>query len=359
MPINKQLGGFKSASVRGTAKQNYNGLVFNDEKGMEHLSIHSEHNLSLNSEKNKMVHAGSNKGERVGIANILTVGKIIPVTGGSGGGNFEGGNTIDTPPPSGIMGMNSVVTYGDEFQLVSGVSHQITIGQNLQMCISLGALFAETLDFFGGPSGLAPVSAQVLGGHGRHAVYRWINAQFTLGQTFEISVGPPKIEIHKAHCKKFDLTRGLCILMGALAELFSIVYDHLKGAKDKDNSTSGMAAMPDEEEGDVERAKWILGFQALTDIGLVGIMLAEYYANLADWIAADSAREAYVSAHPLGLWKATPKKIPGWIPFVGGTSLNPSWSGGEQLALGLAGVAIMVLAELTDLPVIGDHADEQ
>ena len=135
LPINKQLGGLKSASVRGTAKKNYNGIVFNDAKGVEHLSIHSEHNLSLNSEKNKMIHAGASKGERVGVANVLTVGKIIPATGGSGGG-FDGGNTMGTPPPSGIMGLNSVFTYGDQFQFVSGVSHQVTIGQNLQMCVS-------------------------------------------------------------------------------------------------------------------------------------------------------------------------------------------------------------------------------
>ncbi len=141
LPINKQLAGVKSASVKGTSHQNFNASPGRqrDAKGKEHLAIHSENNLSLQSETNKMIHAGASKGERVGIANLLTVGKIIPVTGGSGGG-FEGGSTINTPPPSGILGMNSVVTYGDQFQLVSGVSHAVTIGQNVQMCISLGSL---------------------------------------------------------------------------------------------------------------------------------------------------------------------------------------------------------------------------
>ena len=46
LPANKQLGGFKSASISGTAKKNYNGIVFNGNKGHEHLSIHSEHNLT-------------------------------------------------------------------------------------------------------------------------------------------------------------------------------------------------------------------------------------------------------------------------------------------------------------------------
>jgi type VI secretion system secreted protein VgrG len=87
LPLNKQLAGFKSASVRGIAQKNYNGIVFNDQKGREHLSIHSEHNLSLNSEYDKMVHAGRHKGERVANASIMTVGNI-PMGGGSGGGGL-------------------------------------------------------------------------------------------------------------------------------------------------------------------------------------------------------------------------------------------------------------------------------
>jgi hypothetical protein len=357
LPINKKLGGFKSASVSGTAQQNYNGIVFNDEKGKEHLSIHSEHNLSLNSEKNKMIHAGASKGERVGVANVLTVGKIIPVTGGSGGG-FDGGNTMNNPPPSGIIGMNSLVTYGDEFQLVSGVAHQVTIGQNLQMCVSLGSLASEALGFVTGPSGFAPVSAQVLaGGMGAMQFTIGSSAQFTLGQSFEISVGPPKIEIHKAHCSKFDLVRGLCILLGALAELCSIGYDLLKGANNVSSSDAyGAPATPDEQSGDEERAIFILAYQALTDVMLVAIMLAEYLTDTEDWIACDSAREAYVAVHPLGLWKATPKKI----PLLG--TANSCWSGGGLLALGLAGVVMMVLAEITALNigvVTGRSAESQ
>jgi type VI secretion system secreted protein VgrG len=349
LPINKQLAGIKSASVKGTAQKNYNGIVFNDEKGKEHLSIHSEHNLSLNSEQDKMIHAGASKGERVAIANVLTVGKIIPVTGGSGGGGFNGGNTMSYPPPSGIMGMNALITYGDQFQCASPVSHQITIGQNLQMCISLGALAAEALSFFGGPSGFAPVATQILGSAmGAMQFTVGSSAQFTLGQTFEISVGPPKIELHKAHCQKFDVVRLLCILLGVLTEVFSITYDHLKGANNTDSGDQDGAATPSEQSGDRERAIFILTFQALTDVMLVGIMLAEYLTDTVDWIAADKAREAYVADHPLGLWKGSPK-----------LGFSDSWSGAGQLALGLIGVTIMVLTELTSLPGIGDSADDK
>lgn len=352
LPVNKQLGGIKSASVRGTAHQNYNAIVFNDEKGKEHVSIHSEHNLSLNSEKDKMIHAGASKGERVGVASVFTVGKIIPVTGGSGGG-FDGGNTMSDPAPMGIMGMNAVVTYGDQFQCVNPVSHQITLGQNLQMCVSLGALLAESLGYVTGPSGFGPVSAQVLGGAmGAMQFTVGSSAQFTLGQSFEISIGPPKIELHKAHCTKFDVVRLLCIILGVLSEVFSIAYDHLKGANNVSSSDKyGAAATPDEQSGDEERAIFILTFQALTDVMLVAIMLAEYLTDTVDWIATDKAREAYVADHPLGLWKGSPK-----------LGFSDSWSGAGLLALGIIGVTVMVLTEITSLNigvVTGRSAESQ
>ncbi len=363
LPKNKQLAGFKSASVSGTAHQNYNGIIFNDEKGKEHLSIHSEHNLSLNSEMNKMIHAGGNKGERVGVASMLTVGKIIPVTGGSGGG-FDGGNPVADPAPLGITGMNSVVTYGDQFQLTNPVSQQVTLGTNLQMCVTAGGLIAGIMAGAGGsgdPS-LAPVAAQALtaGMGGSMQFTIGSSAQFTLGQTYEISIGPPKIEIHNRH-STFDSVRILCLVQGLLSEVFGIVYDSIKGTNDANtNASQGAPAKGDEKSGDEERAGFVLGYQVLTDALMVAIMLTEYITDKVDWIACDTAKEKYnVDPGTYGLWKATPITLPGWLPLVGGKTLNPDWSGAGQIGLGLVGVAAMVLSELTALSIPGlVHGDD-
>ncbi|HEV1286757.1 MAG TPA: type VI secretion system tip protein TssI/VgrG [Bryobacteraceae bacterium] len=362
LPINKQLAGFKSASVRGTAHQNFNAIVFNDEKGKEHLAIHSENNLGLNSEKNKMIHAGASKGERVGIANILTVGKIIPVTGGSGGG-FEGGSTMNTPPPSEILGMNAMITYGDQFQLVSGVSHQDTIGQNLQMCVSLGALLAESKSLISAPPevGYAAGAAMLLGG-GMGAMVFTIgsSAQFTLGQSFEISVGPPKVEIHKSHNVKGDLTRILCILQGALTETFSLVYDSLKGANNTNNNDSGAPATQDEQSGDEERAKWILGYQGLTDVMMVAILAAERNVDIIDWYSCDAAKKTY-------------KLFPGAFSLWGSTEVTPgagddapptdatldTYTGGMEVFFGIVGIIVMLATELTAMGGKGGNSGDQ
>jgi uncharacterized Zn-binding protein involved in type VI secretion len=192
LPVNKQLAGIKSASERGTAHKNYNGIVFNDEKGKEHLSIHSEHNLSLNSENDKMIHAGRHKGERVAIASALTVGKLIP-GGGSGGGQFDEGDAWPHPQPQGIVGINSVVTYGDNLQVACPLNHQLAVGNNVQICINPFGV-AAGLPGAPSPGPLQAILGSGMGGNMQFTV--GTSAQFTLGQSFEISVGPPKIEMH-------------------------------------------------------------------------------------------------------------------------------------------------------------------
>jgi type VI secretion system secreted protein VgrG len=76
LPALKELGGIKSASVRGTAGQNFNGILMYDEKGHEHIAIHSERHLELHIELDQRTHSGRHKGERVSGASVLTVGRM-------------------------------------------------------------------------------------------------------------------------------------------------------------------------------------------------------------------------------------------------------------------------------------------
>jgi type VI secretion system secreted protein VgrG len=74
LPLRKKLGGIKSASVNRTSKENFNGIVFFDEKGHEHTSIHSERHMTLHAEFDTRAKVGRHKGERIPGASILTVG---------------------------------------------------------------------------------------------------------------------------------------------------------------------------------------------------------------------------------------------------------------------------------------------
>jgi type VI secretion system secreted protein VgrG len=76
LPLRKKLGGIKSASVSGTSSENFNGIVFFDEKGHEHTSIHSERHMTLHAEFDTRMKVGRHRGERVPGASLLTVGRI-------------------------------------------------------------------------------------------------------------------------------------------------------------------------------------------------------------------------------------------------------------------------------------------
>ena len=83
LPKSNKIGGFKSASVRGMAHKNFNGIIFVDTKDHEHLVIHSERHMVFNAEYDKEFRAGRNHGERVPGARTVTVGGF-PGGGGSG-----------------------------------------------------------------------------------------------------------------------------------------------------------------------------------------------------------------------------------------------------------------------------------
>jgi type VI secretion system secreted protein VgrG len=76
LPLRKKLGGIKSASLNGSSKENFNGIVFFDEKGHEHTSIHSERHMTLHAEFDTRAKVGRHKGERIPGASLLTVGRI-------------------------------------------------------------------------------------------------------------------------------------------------------------------------------------------------------------------------------------------------------------------------------------------
>jgi len=344
LPINKELSGIKSESVRGHANKNYNAVIFNDEKGKEHLSIHSEHNLSLNSEDDKMIHAGRHKGERVAVANVLTVGKILPVSGGgSGGASYEEGNPMPNPPPAGVVGLNSMFVYGDNFQGACPLNYQLAIGNNIQLCINPIGLMA------GAPNAhntqMQPMQAIAGSGMGGSMQFTiGTNAQFTLGQSYEITIGPPKIEIHAVYKQHLPVSIA-CGLLGLFSVLYMIAYDLMKG---QNNSTaynsltatdsSRDAATAGEQTGDDTRATLTILYQMLSDFTLVAILALEAAADKTDWLADDTMKDMYnLDQKAANLWGASgvcddPKDDP--------------WSQTGVGVVGAIGVGAALIAEI-------------
>jgi hypothetical protein len=341
LPINRKLAGFKSASVQGAANKNYNGIVFNDQKGQEHLAFHSERNLTFNSENDKMFHGGRHKGERVGVANVVTVGKFIPGGGSGGGGGFDEGNPLPEPRPAGILGLNSVVTYGENLQAACPINHQLAIGSNMQLCINPFGLAAGVAGV-PIPGVLAAVLGGGMGGNMQFTI--GTSATFTLGQVFDISVGPPKIEIHTGYKGHLPVSI-LCGVLGVAAVVFVLAYDLIKQQYNPpapDETDPQLAAdQATEQTGDKDRATLILVFQLLVDALLIAILQVESLIDKASWFADDAMKKLFVSEDKLlQLWAATRVKPEA---EEGGGSWWTSWG---DLAFGAIGAVGAVAAEI-------------
>jgi type VI secretion system secreted protein VgrG len=196
LPKGKLYGGIRSASVEGEGNQNFNGIVFVDKKGHEHLSIHSERHMVFNAEFDKLFRAGRHHGERVPGARTVTVGGI-PGGGGSGGGPNQnlwpkGGGGVE---PTAIAGLNSTVVYGANYQIAAPLNFQMAIGSNLQICINPSSLMS-LLPSIGVPPTTAAVAEFMGSGLGGNMqLTLGTSANFVIGQSFDINLGPRRIVV--------------------------------------------------------------------------------------------------------------------------------------------------------------------
>jgi hypothetical protein len=279
LPANKQLGGFKSASVHGTAQKHYNAVVFNDMKGREHLAIHSERNLSLNSEYDKMIHAGRHKGEHVSVANMLTVGNVIPGGGSGGSANdsygkgFDNQDPVPEPPPQGILGLNSVMVYGQNMQAATGLNHQLAVGNNIQICVNPFGLAAGVTG-----TELPQLLAAVLGAGmgGNMQLTFGANASVTVGQAFEINIGPPKVQVDARYAGGDDHTNPDGTVVKDPTHLATTIFSGLVGV-----AAIVWIAVYAAETEDHTRAVMTMVFQALIDVLLGAMMTAEMFTKKA------------------------------------------------------------------------------
>jgi type VI secretion system secreted protein VgrG len=213
LPLNNMLGGIKSCTVRGSAHENYNGIVFDDEKGREHLSLHSERHLSFNSELDKLFKSGRHKAEHVSGVSLSTTGNLLPAGGGSGGGPDP--YYAWTPPQAtGWLGLNGQVVYGQNLQYAIGLNHQAALGSNLQMCIS-------DLRSSGNPQALSPMLASGLGGNMQLTL--GCNVQVVVGRSFNINLGPTTFTVD-VHANDHPLSVLCCDMLIPTYIVWGVLY---------------------------------------------------------------------------------------------------------------------------------------
>lgn len=295
LPVTNLYCGIKSSSIRGRANENYNCLVFVDKKGQEHLAIHSERHMVLNAEFDVAARSGRHHTQRVSGAQVSTVGCLIggggsgggsgqspaepvgiPASGGSGGApatnqkTFLGqtsGTTWAQPHPQSVFGLSSSVVYGSAFTTSFPLSFQLAGGSLVKLIVDpIG--FHENLDLPPKP----PANQQVMGDGFLGSVQLTLgtSANITMGQVYDLHVGPPPV---RHHLQDKTGPWPLAVHLGWEAEIAAGVF------------TLAYALLPQEDnEGvaDLLRSFLVMGFQTLIQIILTTLVGA---ANAADLLA--------------------------------------------------------------------------
>ncbi len=231
LPIRNQLGGIKSASVRGNFNQNFNGVIFCDEKGTERLVLHSERNMTFNTEYDQTFAGGRNRHEGVPGSSLVTVG-CLPGGGGGGGGPDDNPDTesrlqaleaADVPSYSvwgapvttitGALGLYNYMTYGEYLANVVGLQSANIVGANMTTVVNPTALLR-----IGGtpPFWMEGVVAGGMGG----------NLGLTMGSNTSITLGP-NVAVKSTADIEYTMhwpSKIICAIIAAALILWMILY---------------------------------------------------------------------------------------------------------------------------------------
>jgi hypothetical protein len=168
-----------------------------------------------------------------------------------------------------------------------------------------------------------------------------------LGQSFEISIGPPKIEIHQGY-DDHAAVNALCGIMAGIAVVYLIAYGLIPTYSPPSNDKDTKAVEQNKEQsGDRLRTITSLAYQLVADALLVAIMAVESALDNIEWLADDKMKQLFkVDNSVLELYKApsieNPKGVtPGW------------WQNWGALCFGSLGVLAAVEAEIL-VPAVTD-----
>ncbi len=262
LPIAKEIGGIKSESVRGRAGENYNSLAFVDVKGQEHLAIHSERHMILYAEYDVAQRSGRHHREWVPGVHIVSVGSI-PGSGGSGGSEAEttpstakeSGSVWSAPHPQAVLGLSATNVYGSAFTGSFPMSFQLAVGGLMKLIVDpIG--FVEA--FRDSPNPVPSMESQLLanGAFGTAQLTLGTAANVTMGQVYDVVIGPPKIHISSSNQTGSQLMVYLAaVIVGELALAYLIAYDAI-----------GTLWHGDAHADDDRRAGFVMAFQLVMQV---------------------------------------------------------------------------------------------
>lgn len=178
----------KSQSTPSGDSSTFSGLAIEDQKGSEHVQIHSERDLTHQTERNHYLNTGNSYYHRTQSTRFRHTGSI-PGTGG-GGGSGGGGDSDDyyTGPfdwqngdATASVGIDVAFTVGIDVNSATGISLTPNIGPNVAIAIS-------PLSFVSEIPGLSSVFASPVGA--LCGVLTAASSSVNFGPETDINYGP-------------------------------------------------------------------------------------------------------------------------------------------------------------------------
>jgi type VI secretion system secreted protein VgrG len=159
--------GFKSCTLGGDPLKHFNTLIFYDDKGDEHVHIHSETHEVVSSNHTKFTNTPGP---------AITFNGIMPPIPGSGGGGglleyptvikgALGGSGALSSAFYDVMPGSSSVTCGDAFAAILGgqrTTHVLGFGGDIKIVFDVESLFSQ-LGRFGDPGALKRIGLPIIG----------------------------------------------------------------------------------------------------------------------------------------------------------------------------------------------------
>ena len=305
LPIAKEICGIKSASVRGSAGENYNSLTFVDVKGQEHMAIHSERHMILYAEYDVAQRSGRHHRQWVPGTHIVSVGSL-PGSGGSGGNTppkptptvtppsgvdnpTASGQVFAAPRPQAVLGLSSTSVFGSAFSSSVPSSFQLSFGGISKLIvdpIGFWAAFDDTPE----PAGLMEMLSG--GAFGSAQLVLGTSANMVMGQVYNLGIGPPPINLSTNNWTGFMiLAKVLGTIMLGLSAVFVFAYGAIGSVFDDG----------DLHADDDRRADVVMAFQAVMQLCIFTlIMVHNSHVNTLEKLAVDTIVPVYVNDYKVG-----------------------------------------------------------
>lgn len=211
LPTHRTRMAIKSHSTPGGDATTFSGMAIEDQKGIEHVQLHSEKDMTEQTENNHFVNTGNSHYHRIQKSRLRHTGSI-PGTGGGGGGSGGGGSESDSDSNSSSNGENSSSEsenyyhgpfnwQNGEDKASMGVEIGLTLGVEIESCTGLDveANIGATMEVFFNPLnylGEIPGVGSALGAVGAlGGVLTGAYTEVMFGVGAELVYGP-KIDVH-------------------------------------------------------------------------------------------------------------------------------------------------------------------